>query len=178
MKNFINKMLIITLLLLFSCGDTKKVLLSNLKTEKGITYYQDAFFSGEAYDIYKDGSYKVLVRYKNGKKNGNLIQWFPNKGIKEKGKYSKGKKKGIHVGLWPDGSTRFEKLYDSNGLMDGKQNQWHSNGVLSRSSNYKEGRESGEQKGWRENGDLRYNYQIVNNKRYGYMGSKVCVPPV
>ena len=99
----------------------------------------------------------------------------PNGQIKEKGTYKKGKKIGTHLGFWPNGSLRFKKNYKI-GLLNGEQKQWHKNGILARLSSYKEGKEQGQQKGWRNNGDLRYNYQIINNKRYGFIGSKTCVP--
>jgi len=160
------------------CISNNKVLYSKLSTEKGFTCLEGEYFSGEAYDLYDSGLISKSFQFKDGKKNGYSFQWYPNKVIKEKGNYFEGKRRGKHIGLWPDKSNRFEKRFDKNGLMNGEQKQWHRNGILSRISKYDQGRESGRQKGWRENGDLRYNYTIINNKRYGYMGSKICVPPV
>ena len=162
--------------LIISCDVEKRTLLSDLQTSKGITYLGQFPFSGRGYEVYDDGSRKV-IHYFKGKKHGKDIAWYPNGQVKNTGSLKKGKKVGRHTGFWHNGEIRFEKHYSNTGLFHGEQKQWHSNGVLARVSNYKFGKEKGYQKGWRNNGDLRYNYQIIKNKRYGFLGSKTCVSP-
>ena len=174
----------IIFLLNIGCSKKEEVSISDLITLKGITYLKfldqtefnnKELFTGIGIDRYNYNQKKIRTYYKNGKKHGESLSWYPSGQLKEKGKYKKGKKIGKHKGFWPNGILRFEKIY-LEGLLHGEQNQYHQNGIVSRLSNYKSGKENGLQKGWRVNGDLKYNYQIIKNKRYGFMGSKVCVP--
>lgn len=164
------------LFLVISCQNKKMVFLSDLQTTKGITYFGQLPFSGIGYEKYDDKNDRKIVYYFNGKKHGKDISWYPDGQVKNTGLLKNGKKVGTHMGFWPNGEIRFEKNYSNEGLYHGKQKQWHLNGVLARVSNYELGKEKGYQKGWRNNGDLRYNYQIIKNKRYGFLGSKICVP--
>ena len=174
-----NKNLIfIFLIFLFviGCKHKTRVQSQNLKTNRGVTYFKGVPFSGISYENFDDSFKKKLTHYSNGKKNGKSTSWYPSQKIKEIHTYQSGNKTGIQAGYWPNGTFRFKKIYNSNGLLAGEQRQWHSNNVLARLSNYIQGKENGLQMGWRYSGDLKYNYQIINNKRYGYMGSKICVP--
>ena len=174
-----NKIIISIYLICFfitGCENRLRVLSKNLKTDKGVTFFNGEPFSGISYDKFNDSLNKELTHYLRGKKDGESIFWYPNQQIKEIYFYSNGNKIGTQTGYFHDGALRFKKIYNFNGLLNGKQLQWHSNKILARLSNYREGKEDGLQMGWRFSGDLKHNYQIVNNKRYGYMGSKICVP--
>ena len=163
--------------ILSGCEPSIRVNLAELITTKGLTYYNQNRFTGVGYSGYDNGSDQALVEFVKGKKHGNSVSWYPDGQTKNSGKLDSGKKVGEQLGYWPNGSLRYKKSYNKKGLMHGKQEQWHMSGNLARLSNYNSGREDGHQKGWRDNGELRYNYQIVNNKRYGFMGAKVCVLP-
>lgn len=167
--------IIFLIILIPGCFEKNIVSLSGIITNKGIAYFDKNPFTGIGTDSYNNNQKKIQIIYRNGKKHGKSYSWYPNGQIKEKGTYKKGKKIGPHLGFWPNGSLRFKKNFKI-GLLNGEQKQWHKNGILARLSSYKEGKEQGQQKGWRNNGDLRYNYQMIKNKRYGFMGSKTCVP--
>ena len=167
--------LIFLLILNTGCVKKNTVSMSVLITSKGITYFNQQPFSGIGSDSYGNNQKQLEINYRDGKKHGEIYSWYPSGQIKEEGVYKKGKKIGIHLGFWANGNLRFKKNFNL-GLLGGEQNQWHKNGILARLSNYSEGKEQGQKKGWRNNGDLRYNYQMINNRRYGFMGSKTCVP--
>ena len=163
------------LILITGCLKKNIVPLSIITKSKGVTYFDNQPFTGIVIDNYNNYQKKLRINYRKGEKHGKSFSWYPNGQIKEKSIYNKGGKIGTHLGFWPNGNIRFKKNY-SKGLLNGKQKQWHKNGVLARLSNYNKGKEQGSQKGWRKNGDLRYNYQMIDNRRYGFMGSKTCVP--
>lgn len=54
----------------------------------------DVFQNGEFKDFYEDGKLKTVTSYKNGKLDGNSINYHPNGIIKEEGKYLSGKAHG------------------------------------------------------------------------------------
>ena len=167
--------IIFPLILILGCFEKKTVPLSKISTSKGVAYFDKHPFTGIGAASYNNNQQKLQINYSYGKKHGKSYSWYPDGIIKEKGNYKKGKKIGTYLGFWPSSNLRFKKNYKM-GLLNGTQKQWHQNGILARLSNYKDGKEQGEQKGWRKNGDLRYNYQMINNRRYGFMGSKTCVP--
>lgn len=177
MKRIIKTFSLCIAIVFISCGEHTQVSVKELKRVGGISYFEEIPFTGAAISKYSDGSKQKYVEFVSGKNHGEITAWYPDGKKKETGRAKEGKKIGVHQGFWPDGSHRYKKIYSSNGLMHGQQKQWHMNGTLARLSNYNLGREDGLQKGWRENGELRYNYQIVDNKRYGFMGAKVCVLP-
>ena len=38
------------------------------------------------------------------------------------------------------------------------------------------GQFDGIQQGWREDGDLKFNFTYIDGKRYGFLGTTLCVP--
>ena len=50
----------------------------------------------------------------------------------------------------------------------------HKNQII-KSLNYTNGQESGHQQLWYDNGEIRSNYIIKNDRRYGLLGTKNCV---
>ena len=85
-----------------------------------------------------------------------------------------GKKEGIHIGYWEDGSLAFEyNLKDDE--YNGSLKEWNRNGQIIKSFNYVNGYENGSQKLWFDNGEVRSNYVIKNNRRYGLLGTKNCI---
>ena len=101
------------------------------------------------------------------------VIYLDNITIKSKRKYVKGKKNGIHLGWWPDGTKKFHFTF-RNDLSIGKHSQWHQNGKIFSQKQFKNGLEQGEQKAWDMNGDLMYKYIYNDGRKYGIQGSVLC----
>jgi antitoxin component YwqK of YwqJK toxin-antitoxin module len=93
--------------------------------------------------------------------------------IKSVRKYKDGKKNGEHLGWWPNGNMKYQ-YYFKNDESFGLHRQWHMNGELFTVKNYKNGLEHGEQKSWDNNGNLMYKYIYNDGRKYGIQGSIIC----
>ena len=89
--------------------------------------------------------------------------------------YRYGKPVGIHKGYWDTGEKRFLYRY-KHGTQHGTQVEWHQNGTMAQLRKIKNGQLNGIQKGWREDGDLKFNFTYIDGKRYGFLGTTLCVP--
>ena len=58
---------------------------------------------------------------------------------------------------------------------NGSLKEWNRKGQIIKSFNYVNGYENGSQKLWFDNGEVRSNYVIKNNRRYGLLGTKNCI---
>ena len=58
---------------------------------------------------------------------------------------------------------------------NGSLKEWNRKGQIIKSFNYVNGYEKGSQKLWFDNGEVRSNYVIKNNRRYGLLGTKNCI---
>ena len=78
-------------------------------------------------------------------------------------KYVKGLPHGKHVEWYNDGIKKVEGIYKS-GMMNGYWTFYYENG-----------NEVGNQKIWDPKGNIKANYDVINNRRYGLTGQKNCV---
>ena len=62
-----------------------------------------------------------------------------------------------------------------NDIYHGTLKEWTKSGQIIKSLNYINGQEFGHQQLWYDNGEIRSNYIIKNNRRYGLLGTKNCV---
>ncbi len=61
-----------------------------------------------------------------------------------------------------------------NGVYEGSVKEWTEDGTPYLSKNYSNGKEDGIQKMWYLDGTLRANYEVRNNRRYGWIGGLTC----
>lgn len=103
-------------------------------------------FSGECPDetkksYYKDGKLKTAVEFKNCKRHGSYLWYYPSGKKKIESSYKEGKQIGVN-------------------------RQWHKNGNLAEETPYnKEGKKHGTGKKWFENGTQSYEIEYRNNKQ-------------
>ena len=137
--------------------------------------YNNEPFSGYLFRLF-NSSLDTLecIGYLEGKMNGISKKWHSPKQLAEFRVYRNGKKNGSQISYWPNGNKRFEFVAVDN-KYEGKMEQWDSKGMLTQLGNYKDGHEFGEQKMWSANGKIRSNYIIKNGRRYGLLGTKNCV---
>ena len=174
---------LLLLFLFISCGDEQSshVYLNaaeiDLHTSKGITSINSTPVTATIFELNAAGDTIAIIPYKNGKEHG----W-------SKYYYSKGKPKAfrLHVDGWKQGEHKawFENdrqhfiYHFQDDKFEGNQKEWVENGQLYTDLNYKNGVEHGSQKVWYANGKIKTNYIIVNNRRYGLLGTKNCVNAV
>lgn len=176
--NFSNKFIIL-FFLISSCSekqDRSYIIIKDfsLLSKKGAYLYLDNNkFSGILTDSIEN--IKILeVQYLNGRKNGYEKIWYNNGKISEERFYKNGRKEGNHKLFWENSNKKMIANF-LDGQYEDKMIQWHKNGEKFKEFYYKNGNEIGNQKMWDSKGNIKANYDIVNNRRYGLTGQKNCV---
>lgn len=182
LEQYLNRCSALLLLVIFGCIDldSKEVKSFNVEifdfnSKNGIFFKNKTPFTGRVFKLHENGLDTVYIQsYFKGIKNGQFVRFYPKNRIFEKRNYINGKKEGIHIGYWEDGSLAFEyNLKDDE--YNGSLKEWNRNGQIIKSFNYVNGYENGSQKLWFDNGEVRSNYVIKNNRRYGLLGTKNCI---
>ena len=182
LEQYLNRFSALLLLVIFGCInlDSKEVKSFNVEifdfnSKNGIFFKNKTPFTGRVFKLHENGLDTVYIQsYFKGVKNGQFVRFYPKNRIFEKRNYINGKKEGIHIGYWEDGSLAFEyNLKDDE--YNGSLKEWNRNGQIIKSFNYVNGYENGSQKLWFDNGEVRSNYVIKNNRRYGLLGTKNCI---
>jgi len=106
---------------------------------------------GQASGWYNTGEKLLIRHFRNGNKEGRFEQW------------------------WPNGQYRY-LFYYTNDQLNGQQLVFYPNGQKRQESNYLNGKEEGIQRSWDQQGSLISNYTIKNNKLYGVIRVKSCMP--
>jgi len=145
-----------------------------LVKKKGLYLYNDIPFSGTIFRLDNNQDTLAIENYREGLSHGVFMRFYPNNVIFEKRGYNYGKKEGIHLGYWENGSLAFEYNL-KNDVYHGTLKEWTKSGQIIKFLNYLNGQESGHQQLWYNNGEIRSNYIIKNNRRYGLLGTKNCV---
>ena len=182
LEQYLNRCSALLLLVIFGCIDldSKEVKSFNVEifdfnSKNGIFFKNKTPFTGRVFKLHENGLDTVYIQsYFKGIKNGQFVRFYPKNRVFEKRNYINGKKEGIHIGYWEDGSLAFEyNLKDDE--YNGSLKEWNRNGQIIKSFNYVNGYENGSQKLWFDNGEVRSNYVIKNNRRYGLLGTKNCI---
>ena len=147
---------------------------ADLELVNGVLNFKENPFDGLLVSKYDDGSYKLKLDYRNGRKDGNEQQWYINGQIAQNRTYSEGVKTGNHLGWWPNGDQKFDYHFNDSGAYDGSLKEWYQNGQLVRDFNYANGKEIGSQRMWASTGKIRANYEVKNGERFGLIGLKKC----
>ena len=145
-----------------------------LVKKKGLYLYNDLHFSGTVFRLDNNQDTLSIENYQEGLSHGIFKRFYPNNIIFEKRRYKYGKKEGVHLGYWENGSLAF--AYNlKNDVYHGTLKEWTKSGQIIKSLNYLNGQESGHQQLWYNDGEIKSNYIIKNNRRYGLLGTKNCV---
>ena len=182
------KLIIIALLpLIFSCESDNKhsmalsssLMVLNYDTALQITnkgyFYHGEPFTGFMIEQEKNGRIVYKLPIIEGRENGLALGWY-NTGEKLLERYFKqGKIEGTFKQWWPNGNYRYLFNY-KNGLLNGPQTVFFPNSKIRQKSNYQLGKEAGLQQTWDTSGQLVSNYTIKDNKLYGVISVKSCIP--
>ncbi len=140
----------------------------------GLLYHNAAPVTGIVFACYPNGDTALLQPCRNGREEGCVKQWYPGGQVEAERWYHNGKKEGLHRGWWPDGKVKFAYHF-SNGEYNGGVEEWYNNGQPFRVMHYRDGHEEGMQKMWYFNGQIKANYAVFKNRRYGLSGTKNCI---
>ena len=147
-------------------------LLSN--TDQGWLYKQQVF-NGYVIQVEQDGSIVYKLPIVNGKEQGLAVGYY-NTGEKLLERhFVNGMKEGEFKQWWPNGNLRYLFNYHHD-KYDGKQMVYFHFGKIQEEKNYSNGLEEGVQRIWDSTGNLISNYTIKNNKKYGFLSAKECMP--
>jgi antitoxin component YwqK of YwqJK toxin-antitoxin module len=146
---------------------------TNITTSKGITYADSKPLSGIVYTLNNNGDTTSIIPYREGKEHGLCRYYYDNGKPKSFRFYIEGWKQGEHTGWFEDGTQQFVFHFEDD-KFEGNQKEWLTGGRLYSDLNYDNGMESGSQKVWNPNGSIKTNYLIINNRRYGLLGTKNC----
>ncbi len=147
---------------------------ANLNLRAGVFYYHDVAFTGTVFSLYPTGDTARAETFIEGKEDGWLKWWYPNKQLQQLRYFADGKKIGVHRGWWEDGTQKFEYNF-VNDEHEGEAKEWFRNGKLFRLFHYKAGHEEGSEKMWWDNGKIRANYVVIDGEKFGLFGQKLCV---
>ncbi|MBC8051630.1 MAG: membrane-binding protein [Sphingobacteriaceae bacterium] len=172
---------VIALLFLVSCKQShnKRELIGynvdsiDLKNVNGVFHNGEEPLTGLLYALHPKGDSVFSRSYVNGLEDGLHKQWYSNSTLQEKRHYLLGKKEGLSLGYWPDGTRRYLYQFIAD-LHEGIQYEWYSNGKLCSKKNYRGGYESGLQQSWNPDGSIKSNYEARNGRNYGNIGKKNC----
>jgi antitoxin component YwqK of YwqJK toxin-antitoxin module len=108
-------------------------------------------YTGDVFELYKDGSRKSTGSLKGGRYNGLNTLWYENGQKKQELTYKNGKKDGLDTYWFENGQKQFEGTY-KDGKFDGLSTSWYENGKKMSEQTYKNGKKNGLETVWYENG--------------------------
>ena len=126
---------------------------ANGVVQKG--YYKDGKKDGEWIVYYPNGKIKSKAIYRNNRIYGSVISYYPNGNIQEKGVWKGNKWVGEYFYYYENGKIKYHWNYNERGKRDGEQYYYYDNGQLYVVGKWQNGKETGEIKEYYPNGQLR-----------------------
>ncbi len=146
---------------------------THLVRMNGFLYYNNKAFSGYLFSNFANGNRERETPYYEGKEEGLMKSWYPDKSPEQERLFVNGKKQGVHHGWWPDGKPKFEYEFTDD-EHNGTAKEWFNNNKLYRCFHYTMGHEDGLQQMWWADGTVRANYVVKDGQQYGLIGRKFC----
>ncbi|MCP2028175.1 antitoxin component YwqK of YwqJK toxin-antitoxin module [Flavobacterium sp. HSC-32F16] len=115
--------------------------------EKDFEKYGRDIANGIVYDYYSQNKFAIAVKseinYKNGQKNGEATQYYPNGKVLKIVKYSEGEEQGDQIEYNPDGTIKAKRIYKNGQPFEGNFDEKFASD-LSINQNYSKGLKEGE----------------------------------
>ena len=99
-------------------------------------------YTGDVFELYKDGSRKSSGTLKGGKNNGLTTGWYENGQKEGEVTFKDGILDGLTTGWYENGQKMFEGTF-KDGKQDGLHTIWFENGKKREETNYKDGKKHG-----------------------------------
>ncbi|GAB2810068.1 toxin-antitoxin system YwqK family antitoxin [Ferruginibacter profundus] len=146
-----------------------------LKMVNGVLYLKDSLYNGTVFSLYPNTTdTAAIMNFSNGKEDGVWKKNYADKTPEEIRTFKEGKKVGAYLAWWPNGKKKLQYEF-KDGEYNGTCYEWNENGQLTKEANYKAGYEDGLQKIFYNNGKIHSNFMVVNGRRYGLLGTKNCI---
>jgi len=100
--------------------------------------YTSGIKNGLSKTFFPNGKLAELIHYRQGKKDGEWVQYFDDGQLKLKGYFVSDEKEGIFTGYYPGGKKNFSGSYKE-GHRDGPWVFYEEEGAVMRSETYSEG---------------------------------------
>ncbi len=158
--------ILLLLMLAFSCENTQIVDFTSLETKDSVTYYlNEKPFCGVIVEKYENNNLKYEKEYQNGKQKGTITFWYKNGNIQSKGLYLNNNLTGIFRSWYKNGNLKEEYISVNNKVL-GKKIVFWENGKTKDESHYINGYIdfSKVQKHWYENGQIMQEFIPHSNK--------------
>ena len=85
------------------------------------------------------GKQKKTCSYKDGRLEGEYMEWNREGAMVQKSHYKDGKREGEYV-EWDCKGTMVQKAHYKEGKLEGPYHKWHSNGIVAEEANYRDDR--------------------------------------
>ena len=99
-------------------------------------------YTGDVFELYKDGSRKSSGTLKGGKNNGLSTGWYENGQKEGETTFKNGELDGLTTVWYENGQKMVEGTY-KNGKKEGVHTGWNENGQKMKEGTYKDGKEDG-----------------------------------
>ncbi len=143
----------------------------NDKYEGGIVqkgYYKDGKKEGEWIVYYPNGNIKTKSFYKNNRIYGPVITYYKNGKIREQGTWKGNKWVGEYRYYYENGQLKYLWYFNQSGKREGKQVYYYDNGQKYVEGTWSEGKENGQIKEYYPNGQL----HKISNWKNGLQNGK------
>ena len=146
-----------------------------LKAVNGIIYFNDRLFNGTVFSLFPNTSdTAAIMNFHSGNEDGVWKKKYSKNSYEETREFKDGKKIGEYIAWWPNGNKKLQYEFKE-GEYEGTCYEWNERGQMTKEANYKAGYEDGLQKIFYDNGKIHSNFVVVNGRRYGLLGTKNCV---
>jgi len=125
-------------------------------------------YTGDVFELYKDGSRKLSGSIKGGMKNKLWIYYTENGQIRTEENYKDGKKDGKSTRYYENGQIEEDGNY-KNGESDGKWTFFYENGQIEGEGNFKDGERDGKTTSYYENGQIRGEENYKDGKLFSHI---------
>ena len=147
--------LLVTYSYLNKDGSVKEPVNGETLIDRGGLLYEvngQKLYTGDVFELYKDGSRKSTGSLKGGRYNGLRTDWYRNGQKMSEGTFKDGKEDGLKTRWFSDGKKHYERNY-KDGLENGLETNWYGNGQKFYEVTFKDGKEDGLVTEWYENGE-------------------------
>lgn len=128
-------------------------------------FYKDGVQqNGKIY--YKNGNISEILKFKNGKKEGEIRKFYEDGTLGEIAVWKDGEKDGKYVYYHQNGNIQAEGFFNM-GEQNGVWKQFDENGIIESESNWKDDEHTGKYKGYDKNGNLQEVCYLKKGKRKG-----------
>lgn len=150
---------------LISGCSQKEVLLSNLVVRDSMMYEvnSDSPFSGLGVEKSPNEQYRKKISFRNGKKDGESIEYYQNGQIKTRIEYTNGVEDGISEFYFENGQLEKKAEY-KDGELNGVYEKYYENGNPMAKAQYQMGTQNGEYIEYFSNGQIAESTMYVNGK--------------